>query len=134
MICEKNSAAQRRFVSRVCVATACSCLLVLLAALEFRLGHPKGVLAYLTASLSALPIFAVLIVFRVYLREEKDEFLRSMLVECLLYGVGATLAVTTVWGNLEKYALAPHFDLLWVYPLFWLGVGASLPLVMWKYR
>lgn len=134
MICEKSNAAQHRFVMHVCLTTGCCLLLALLAALAFRFGHPKGILAYLTAILPGLPILGMLTATGTYLREEKDEFQRLMLVECLLYGIGTTLAVTTVWGDLEKYALAPRFDLLWVYPLFWLCVGAAVPLVMWRYR
>jgi hypothetical protein len=109
-------------------------VLAVVAALAFRLWHLKGALAYPVAVLPALPILWVLIETGRYLAVEKDEFQRNLLVQCLLGGIGGTLAVTTVWGYMEDFAHAPRLDLIWVYPIFWLFVGFAWPVVYRRYK
>jgi hypothetical protein len=109
-------------------------VLAVVAAAAFRLWHLKGLAAYPVAVLPALPILWVLIETGRFLAEEKDEFQRNLLVQCLLAGIGGTLAVTTVWGYMEDFARAPRLDLIWVYPIFWLFVGIAMPMVYRRYR
>lgn len=134
MLCSINNPAQRRYIVRMGVVAALCVLFALVAALAFRFGHPAGILAYLVAILPALPIVGALIGTGVYLGEEKDEFQRTLLVQSLLGGIGITLSATTIWGYLEDFAHAPHLDLVWVYPLFWIFVVLSMPLVILRYR
>jgi hypothetical protein len=70
----------------------------------------------------------------VFLEEEKDEFQRNLMVQALLGGIGGTLVATTVWGNLEAFVHVPHLQSIWIYPIFWLFVGLSTPVVLWRYR
>ncbi|MGA3162102.1 MAG: hypothetical protein ABSC77_12875 [Terracidiphilus sp.] len=134
MLCSYNNPAQRRFVIRMWLIAALCVLFSLLAALVFRLIHPHGVVAYLVAVLPALPIIGALVYTGVYLAEEKDEFQRNLLVQSLLGGTGGILAVTTAWGYMVDFARAPHLDLVWVYPLFWLFAGISYGFVRARYR
>jgi hypothetical protein len=66
--------------------------------------------------------------------EEKDEFRRAMLIQSLLGGIGLTLSVTTVWGFLEDFSLAPHISLVWIYPMFWIFTALTSPFVWRRYR
>jgi hypothetical protein len=134
MICSIKSPAERRYVVRMWVAAGLCILFALVAAWSFRLGHPHGVLAYLIAVLPALPIIGALVGTGMYLGEEKDEFQRNLLVQALLGGTGGILAVATAWGYLEDFAHAPHIDLVWVYPAFWVLTGISYGVVWWRYR
>jgi len=52
----------------------------------------------------------------------------------MLAGIGATLAATTIWGYLEDFVQAPHLRLIYLYPLFWMFVALSMPLVRRRYR
>jgi hypothetical protein len=61
-------------------------------------------------------------------------FAAYVLVQCVLGGTGGTLATTTIWGYLEDFAHAPHLDLVYVYPIFWLFVLVSYPVVRLRYR
>jgi uncharacterized membrane protein len=106
----------------------------LVAALMLRLWHLRGLPAYPVAALPALPILWVLIETGRYLAAEKDEFQRNIFVQCLLAGTGGTLAVTTIWGYLEDFARAPRLDLIYVYPLFWVLVGITIPVVKLRYK
>ncbi len=134
MLCSIKNPAARRYVIRMWVAAGFCILFAVVAALTFRLVHSHGVPAYLVAILPALPILGALFYTGVYLTEETDEFQRNLLVQSLLGGIGGILALETVWGNLEDLAHAPHLDLIWVYPLFYLFVLISYGLVWLRYR
>lgn len=134
MLLSCSNPAQRRYVVRMGVAAALCIVFALIAALAFRFGHLTGIPAYLVAVLPALPIVGALIGTGAYLGEEKDEFQRTLLVQSLLGGIGITLSATTIWGYLEDFAHAPHLDLVWVYPLFWIFVVLSMPFVVLRYR
>lgn len=129
-----GNAAQSRYVVRMFVAAVLCALFSGAAAVGVRYGHASGAAAYALAVLPALPIIGALVVTGAYLNEEKDEFQRNLYIQSLLGGIAATLALTTVWGFLEDFARAPHLRLTWVYPLFWLFVLASFPVVWLRYR
>jgi hypothetical protein len=129
-----QNAAQRRYVFRMLVSAGFSILFSVAAALAIRIGHVRGVTAYLLAILPAFPIIGALVVTGLYLAEEKDEFQRQLLVESLLGGMGITLAGTTVWGHLESFIHVSHLDSIWIYPIFWIATGLSMPFVLKRYR
>jgi hypothetical protein len=134
MICSSTSAPARRFGIRMFISAGFCVVLAVVAALAFRLLHLHGVLAWLVATLPALPIIGQLAATGIFLNEEKDEFQRNLLVQCLLGGTGATLAFTTIWGYLEDFTHAPHLHLTLVYGIFWLFVAVSMPVAMRRYR
>ncbi|MGA2217283.1 MAG: hypothetical protein ABSG51_04305 [Terracidiphilus sp.] len=134
MFMANSNPAVRRYVIRCWVSGALVAVLSISAALAFRLAHLTGVPAYCAAILPALPILWILFSTGAFLAEEKDEFQRNLMVQCLLGGTGGTLAVTTIWAYLEDFASAPRLDLVWVYPIFWLFVLVSYPFVWRRYR
>jgi hypothetical protein len=131
---KSTNIAQRHFVSRMLISAGFSVLFCLVAALAIRFGHLQHTVAYFVAILPAFPIFGALAASAVYLAEEKDEFQRQILLESLLGGIGLTLAGTTVWGYLESFVGAPHLDAIWIYPIFWVATGVSVPFVWMRYR
>lgn len=124
----------RRYTARFAVVMALYVVFLLVAVRVFTHYHPAGVLAWLLAILPSIPIIGVLIVVGLYLAEEKDEFQRMLLVQSMLWSIGGTLALTTVWGFLENFLHVPHFDLYLVFPLFWFLVGVSTPILRARYR
>jgi uncharacterized membrane protein len=134
MICSGQNEAQRRYVTRSWMSAGLVAFLAVAAKLAFQQWKISGAVAYLIAALPALPIVLMLIATGAYLAEEKDEFQRTVLVQCLLAGIGATLAITTVWAYLEDFVQAPRLDLIWVFPMFWLFAGISYPVVKARYR
>lgn len=126
--------AQTRYVARM-FTTAVFCILFSLAAsLGIRHGHATGVLAWVLGILPAIPVVMTLVVTGAYLREERDEFLKAVFVQALLAGVAGTLSVTTAWGYLEGFRIAPHLGLMWIYPMFWIFVSLAAPVVRLRYR
>lgn len=134
MFCSIKSPTERLYVIRMWIMAALCVLFSLMAALVFHHIHPHGVIAYMVAVLPALPIMGALFYTGVYLAEEKDEFQRNLLVQSLLGGTGGILAATTAWGYMEDFAHAPHLDLVYIYPLFWLFAGISYGFARARYR
>jgi hypothetical protein len=125
---------QRRFVRASWVSAGLVVLLALGACAAFRFWHLEGLPAYAVAVLPALPILWFLVEMGRFLAVEKDEFQRNILIQCVLGGTGGTMVTTTVWGYLEDFAHAPHLDLVYVYPIFWLFFLLSYPVVRLRYR
>ena len=77
---------------------------------------------------------ASLAVVGLYIAEETDEFERSILVQSMLWGLGGTLSVATVWGFLSDFANAPRLSTFYVYVFFWIFMGISQPFIRRRYR
>ena len=133
MGCTNNPAA-RRYYRRVTYTMFVYALLLVVSVVAFTRHHPTGLLAYVLAVLPALPIVGMMVVFGLYLREEKDEVQRAIGVEALVWSTGATLSLTTVWGFLENFVHVPHLQLMWIYPIFWVFFGISMPMINARYR
>lgn len=82
--------------------------------------------------LPALGIFGQIVSVELYLREETDEFQRSIFAQSMQWGVGGLLAITSVWGMLECYTHVSHLQPVWIFPIFWVFV--STPILNWRYR
>lgn len=94
--------------------------------------HPAG--AYLPAILFALLGVAFIVIFGLYLKEEQDEFQRDLWVQALLWGIGATLTVITLWGSLVEFELAKGLKLMFVFPLFMLITCIARLVLKLRYR
>ena len=134
MSCSPQNDAQRKYFVRNLIGGGLVILLAIAAKIAFRMWSLNGAIAYLIAVLPTLPLLWALFAAGAYLAEEKDEFQRTVQVQSLLGGIGGTLAVTTVCAYLEDFAHAPRLDMIWVYPIFWLFVAISYPVVKARYR
>ena len=134
MICLPKSKAERRYVYRLAPTMFIYVAFLFVAQRAFHHYHPTGPLAYFLAVLPALPLIGSLAIVGLYITEESDEFLRSMLIESMLWGLGGALSVGTVWGFLEEYTSAPHISIFYVYIFFWIFMGLSRPFIRMRYR
>jgi hypothetical protein len=82
----------------------------------------SGTPRYLIALLPSIPLAGVIALVAQAISTETDEFQRAIWAEAVLWGTGATMVATTVWGFLEM-AGAPHVPLYWVFPFL---TGATL--------
>ena len=85
----------------------------------------EGPLAYLIALLPALPIIGFFGVIGRYLLDETDEYLRMLMVRQTLVASGFALTIATVWGFLESFDLAAHFDAYWIAVIWFVGLGVG---------
>jgi hypothetical protein len=134
MECLTKTPAARTYLRRFLAAMTVYVGLVACDGLLFRRYHLTGAVAYVFAVLPALAILGQMAAVGLYLREETDEFQRSLFTQCMLWGLGGVLAVTSVWGMLESYTRVAHLQPIWVFPIFWFFVGVSSPILMWRYR
>ncbi len=99
----KKNPAQRRYMRRGRIAIAAYFVLFFGAFTFVNQAHPRGVLLYAVAALPALPMLSLLLVVGRYLREERDEFQRDLVIRCLLWGIAAMLVVELFTGFLRIF-------------------------------
>jgi len=128
-----NPAARRYFLRFS--STMGAYVVVLIAVITYLdRSHPTGWIVFVLAILPALPIIGIIVAVGLFLAEQKDEFQRRMLEWALLWGMGGTLATTSVWGFLEMFSHAPHITPFYVFPLFWIFVGIASVVLRLYYR
>lgn len=130
----KIGPAMTRYRRRLAAAMIAYFLALVGSLSVLRGGHLTGPLLWIVAAAPAIPILGVLIVMGLYLKEEPDEFERAVHVEAMLWGLGAVLAVTTVWGFLSNAQVIPAPPLFLIFPLFCLFWGISQPFIRRRYQ
>jgi len=102
-----TSAAGKRYTRGVALTMIGYMFAVLGTTTYVRNHHPQGIEVYFLAALPALCILGMLIVMAIYLRDEKDEFQRMLIVRSLLWATFATLALSAYNDLLISYE-SPH--------------------------
>lgn len=124
----------KRYRRRLAVAMISYSVILMGSITLLRDAKLSGPLLWIVAAAPAFPILGVLIVMGLYLKEEPDEFERAVQVESMLWGLGAVLAVTTVWGFLSNAGVVPTPPLFLVFPLYCLSWGLSQPFIRRRYQ
>ena len=91
-------------------------------------GVPQAPWLYLFAVMPALPVGGSIWVILRYMGK-CDEYFRAILSKRFILATGITLFVCTAYGFLENYASLQHFDLYYVWVLFWASFGVVSPFV-----
>ncbi|WP_250623389.1 hypothetical protein [Pinirhizobacter soli] len=115
--------AYKRYNRTVIVLSLVYVALLFTAETAIRSGHLPGPLAYVVAVLPALPLIGIFAAIGRYLVEETDEYIRFLTVRQTLIASGLALSFATVWGFLESFGLAPHFDTYWIAVVWFAGLG-----------
>ncbi|MBI1252394.1 MAG: hypothetical protein GC189_13100 [Alphaproteobacteria bacterium] len=127
--------ARRRYNVRFVAAMTAYAAITFGAVWTLRQAPPEAdVLRFALAVAPAIPLLGVIWAVGAYLVEETDEFRRATFAQALLWGLGATLAFTTVWGFLEELGGAPRFPLYLVFCVFAVAMGAAHLVIRWRYR
>ena len=120
------SAPMRRYTRSIILLMAAYVLILLGVNVYFDNSSPTGVAAYSAAVLPALPIVGVFFVIgRLLVDLRTDEYVRMLLVRQTLIATGISLTIATVWGFLESFDLAPHFEAYWFAVLWFAGLGVG---------
>ena len=125
MNCMPTSLAGRRYTRRIAISMTVYVAFLFFSVWSLQHLHPGRAATIILAVLPALPILAVIVVVGLYLKEEKDEFQRELLIQAMLWGMGVTMAAATVWGFLEANAGVAHVPGFYVFVLFWAVVARS---------
>ncbi len=121
----KNSPAIRRYNAGIVLTMSGYVLAVLGTATFVKHRHPHGVTVYLLSALPCICILAMLAVVVKYLHEEKDEYVRMLVVRSLLAATFVGLAIGAYNDFLRTFgdlAALPPFT-QWV--AFWLIFGIA---------
>jgi hypothetical protein len=134
MQCLPVTKAGRRYVYRLAPTMALYIVFLFIAKWSIHHLHPTGLVVYLLAVLPALPLIGSFAIVGLYIAEERDEFVRSIIVQSMLWGLGGALSASTIWGFLEDFANAPHISTVYVYVFFWIFMGISQPFIRMRYQ
>lgn len=96
--------------------------------------HLAGPAQWLVALAPAIPLLGAIAMIWLYLKEEKDEFQRTVFIHAQVLAMGATLAICTVYGMLEAFGIVRHIQLWYVFPFFILCSTPARSLVSGRYR
>ncbi len=117
------SPAQRRYNRHVLILSLAYGVLLIGAELAFKQRLIGSPLTYATALLPALPIIGMFAAIGRYLVDERDEYLRMLMVRQSLVASGFALSCATIWGFLESFDLVLHLDSYWVAVAWFGGLG-----------
>jgi hypothetical protein len=117
------SPAQRRYNRRVLVLSLIYAVMLLGAVYLFKHRLVEGPLAWIVAALPALPIVGIFAAIGRYLVEERDEYLRMLMVRQTLYASAFALSIATIWGFLESFEVVRHVQSYSVAILWFAGLG-----------
>lgn len=84
-----------------------------------------GAVAYVAAILPALPIIGIFGAMGRYLVEERDEYVRMIIVRQTLWASGFALSVATIWGFLESFDLVGHVNSYYIVIVWFFGLSVG---------
>lgn len=120
-----RSEAQRRYLKRTVAATALYLSAVAAASFLIDKGEPSTVFTALLALLPGLAVIAFFWAIGRLIVDEKDEFIRMLIVRQSLIATAVALSAASVWGFLEAYGVVRHVDSYWVVVLWFFGLGVG---------
>jgi hypothetical protein len=118
-----NSPAMRNYNRRMIVASLSYVALLLAGAAVARYYAPPAAVRILLALAVAAPVLFMIRAVALLLKEERDEYLRMRFVQQSLIAMGFVLTVSTLYGFLNVFDLAPRLDAYLVMPLWGVGLG-----------
>ena len=118
--------ALRRYNKRVLISCAAYGF-SLVGGISYFKNHPgaHGPTAYFAAIIPALAIIGAFVAVGRYLVEERDEYLRMLMVRQSLVATAFALSLATLWGFLNNFDLAPRIDSYYVAVVWFAGLGVG---------
>ena len=107
-----SSKANRRFLVRL--ASSVVVLVLAVSAARYLIGQGlEGPLAWALALVPGLAMVGIFYAYGMLIIEQKDEFLRMLILRQLIIATGIALSFATIWGFLEEFGLVAH-----IYPYY----------------
>jgi hypothetical protein len=123
--CLPKSKAVKRYTQRTIVTMSAYLVLVFVTTYLVRHEHLPGWLLYVCAVVPSLAVLRMLHVVALYLKEEKDEFVRQQTVNSLLWATAAILALTAFTDFLRSYTPFGTLPPFTVFVAFWIVFGLA---------
>jgi lipopolysaccharide export LptBFGC system permease protein LptF len=120
-----DSAAAKKYQITVALEMASYVLIIFGVSTFVHRHHPSGGELYVLAAMPSVPILGVLFAVWVYLRDEKDEYQRDMMVKSMLWGMAAVLAMTAFFGFLRSFGWTGSVPPFTEFVTFWVLVALA---------
>lgn len=117
------STVKRRYFLRLGVSMGIYLLSLFTAEHLISAGKADGAFAWVLGLIPGLAVVGAFYAIGMLIIEQKDEFMRMLLVRQSLIATAFALSLATVWGFLENFALVPHIEAFWVAILWFFGFG-----------
>ncbi|MBT8065719.1 MAG: hypothetical protein KJO09_00650, partial [Gammaproteobacteria bacterium] len=108
-----SSKTNRRYLFRIGISVVVFGVAFKLAKYLTSNGLVDGPLVWVLALIPGLAMLGIFYAFGMLIMEQKDEFIRMLIVRQVLIGTGIALSFATVWGFLEEFGLVSH-----IYPYY----------------
>lgn len=118
-----NSSAMRRYNRRMIIASLSYVALLLAGASVAQRYAPPVAVRVLLALVVAAPVLLMIRAMALLLKEQSDEYLRMWTVQQSLIATGFVLTVSTLYGFLNVFDVAPRLDAYLIVPLWGVGLG-----------
>ncbi len=102
------TATNRRFLLRLGISAAALGLSVIAARHLVSEADIAGPLLWAAALVPGLAMIGIFYAYGMLIVEQKDEFIRMLVIRQLVIATGIALAFATVWGFLEEFGLVAH--------------------------
>ena len=88
---------------------------------------------YVIALFAVTPIIGAMVVIARYLAAEKDEYLRHIVVQSILWGLGLVMVIDTFLGYVIEHA-SPHIPALTAFnmEIFLITAAIALRIQLWR--
>ncbi len=98
----------RRFLIRLAIAVIALAASVTAARYLIGQGNVSGAALWALAVIPGLAMVGIFYAYGMLILEQKDEFIRMLLLRQLIMGTGVALSFAVVWGFLESFGLVAH--------------------------
>ncbi|WP_265587285.1 hypothetical protein [Sphingomicrobium arenosum] len=119
------SSPHKRYMQRMVLASIFYIGTLMIAAFMHDEGDPVTPLTVILAILPGLGVIGYLWAIGRLIIEQKDEFIRMLIVRQCLYGIGIALSAAAVHGFLSSFDVVPRIDAFWWPVVFFLGFGVG---------
>lgn len=120
MVFNFSSKPNRRFLLRLGGSAVIFMLSVAAAKHLIGKGLVEGPLVWVFALMPGLAMVGMFYAYGMLIIEQKDEFIRMLVIRQLVIATGIALSFATLWGSLEHFGLVEHIYSYFV-AIVWFG-------------
>lgn len=120
-----HSLPRRRYLVRLGCSTAIYVASLFAAKYLISRNLVEGSVVWILGLMPGLAVIGVFYAIAMLIIEQKDEFIRMLIVRQTLIGTALALSISTVWGFLENFGLVTHVDSYWIAIIWFFGFGVG---------
>jgi hypothetical protein len=118
-----QSSPRRRYLERLGSSMALYVTSLFVAKFLITRNLVEGPVVWILGLIPGLAVVGAFYAIAMLIIEQKDEFIRMLIVRQTLIGTALALSISTVWGFLENFGLVAHVDAYWIAIIWFFGFG-----------